>query len=483
MKHLLALLLLASLLAIGCAGDLSRPPQKLDELNHGSAQQMNRRTIVLHNVRRVASNQLSARERIESLAVVERLDGPEMETAPALAAAAADGQAPPEVRQEVLAFLARRHYEGADEQMMATLTSTTDPRMRANIMDWLQANARPEMLDPIVRLWAASRTNDQEEARYRAVLQRITDKSWDQALLENCLNEKDFKPKGSALEILAARIPQTHLVRRVTALTPYTDAVLAMKWLGDRFGCVPATRQELASAVAIVQGDSDRLGRAARLAQQWQPQGYQFNVRDYHVLSALASDPLRNARLSRQQVELEVSRSIAARRGGPAQGDRLRRRNRVVDFDRQVKLLRMADLWNLVLLGEMINRPRVQQAILHTAQQDRADRQSASGGLALYENGLADMSLYPPGARRGDELFVPSDRMIDQSADCVCFFVGHFARPENLAESGPSDGELSFARQYNVCGLILTALDTGKFNAVYVNPEGTVIDLGDFSPR
>ena len=130
-------------------------------------------------------------------------------------------------------------------------------------------------------------------------------------------------------------------------------------------------------------------------------------------------------------------------------------------------------------LNEMMSRMRYKMALKIVIRRDRQDMQTQWGGLISYEQGKAEAKLYLPGEKTGDEAYVPSKRFHDDAIDCICFFVAHFARGYSGAD-GPTKEELAFSRQQNLYGLVMTSLAGNRINATYFNPQGTVIDLGDF---
>ncbi len=483
-----------ALAAAGCEKLPSNPPESLSQLRRQRTfreQAFTRETIVLHNLRRVLSDDLPVADRIESMRVVSELDAPGVEACPALAQALTKPDVPQPLRKEVVGFLAQKRYAGLGPYMAEALRQTKDPRQREAIFKWIQEHPSPDILIEIVKLWAAEPPlRAEEELRFRQIVQRITGKKWDQALLDG-LNSKEFFARGSAIEVLAARpLPNATLKQRILALRPQAQAVRAMQVFAEKFGYLPKTRRQLLAVVTIYRQRERELTRVARLVNRWRTgHRYRFNIRDFHLLHALASDPLRNVTLSRTQLTLEVSRAIASRRTTPAprfgvirsRRATVFRRRRLVDFDGQVESLSMADLWNLYLLNQMFSRPRVRRMLQVTAQRDRADRQTQWGGLIVYESGQAEARLYWPAAKRGDQDYVPSRRMLIGSIDAMAYFVGHFDKLEaDPAWAGPNDRELRFAKKNDLCGVVITSVGRGRFNVACYNTSGIVVDLGDY---
>lgn len=459
----------------GCAVTSPHPPQTLAEMDHyNSSQEYTDRTTALHNVNRVMTKSLSPEQRLESLRVLDRLQASNIEIYPALAAVLADPQTPLALRESVLGFLISRDYPGLGEHISAALPTAADDRLRGAILDWLIRHPSQTNLAQIAKLWALekSRTGD-TELRYRRVVEQMSGTSWDQALL-NGLNTEEFFARGSALEVLAARMPVDQLRARIMRLPARTDAVKAMQYFSERFGYLPTGGRELMAEVTAFRNGPERLTAAMVLAYEWQkPEygGYRFNIRDTHLLMRLANDPLRKKQ-SRAKLAGDLTAAINSRRHtAPAPGQRN------MDFRGQLDSLSMADLWNLTLLNEMLSQSTFRAALQNAIERDQPTRQGQLGGLISYQQGRAEAKLYRPGERRGDDLYTASSRLIQDSLDCLCCFVEHYQSDSYI---GPSQRELEFAHDYNLCGVILTTLSKGGLAAVYFTPNGVLVDLGEF---
>ena len=489
------LLVVFFILIVGCGRLPNHPPQTLSEwakYNQSGSQEFTPRMIALHNARRVADENLSQAERLESLRLVERQGKAAVDAYPILLLVLGKSSAPVRVRQEVLGFLAERDCEGLGKYIADALPKTKDPQLRERFVQWLLKHPTKTSLAGIVKSWAAEKSiSEEQEVRYRRLVEYIAHKPWYIALLD-ALNSEGFYARGSAIEVLSARMRPKELQKRISTIKPRTYAMRVLRYFSDNFGYIPSTQRELLSAVKIYHSKRPRLVLAERLAIEWQKQyDYRFNIRDFHLLSRLAADPLRQ-HLTRGKLILEISRAIAYRRqmlsasgvaGVLTRNKRLFRRGRLVDFDAQVESLTMADLWNLYLISKMIDKERVRKELQITAQQDMLDKQSQWGGLVKYQHGQAEAFLYPPAEKQGDDKYIPSKRLLNDSIDSLCYFVGHFSKvAEDISQVGPGIDELAFSVRYNVYGIVFTSLKDGWINATYFNPDGIVVNLGSFRP-
>ena len=132
----------------------------------------------------------------------------------------------------------------------------------------------------------------------------------------------------------------------------------------------------------------------------------------------------------------------------------------------------MADLWNLVILNEMVSRPHVQMALKKMAALDLADTKRPWGGLIFYENGQAEAKLYPAAVIGGgdDLIYHPSTVYQKDARSSLCRFYAHFDKVENAGRAGPTAEELRDAAENNAYGLVVTRISQTSFCAL-LQPE------------
>lgn len=443
-----------------------------------------RYVILQHNLQRVLDENLPEAQRVASLKLVTRLGEENPEATSELAGVLAQPNAPEALQQAVLEFLLRKDYPDLAGVVVRILPAVKPGSgLREAILDWLTRHGGPAVLAEVVKLWAQEPSaTGPNEPRFRQIVERVSGKTWDKALLEG-LNARDFFARGSAMEILARRIPEADLRGRIKLMRAKTDAAVALHAMLDRFDYLPLTRSELVAVVMVYLTQRDMIPDSARLCHTWQEDyGYRFNARDFYLVSRLVRDPLRDD-LRRTQLVLELAQAMAKREHVPFRPvpgktggtDR---------FGRQVDGLAITDLWNLYLLNEMLGRSRVQIALRVLADRDRADRSQAWGGLVFYENGRAEAKLYPPDpAGSTDRTYAPSPRATREGRDALCLFHAHFEKVYNAPRAGPDPEELRAAARGNYYGLVLTSVSESTFCAHYYSPTGRVVSLGKFPFR
>ena len=482
----LALAIAASAAIAGCeAHQISPPPVTVEQYEKtlsDSSADYPPRTVVLHNLRRVLDPKLAEADRVASLSLVKRLDQDAPDVRSQLTGILADEANGESLRLAVLEMLLGKDDPTLSQYAVRILPGLkADSPVREKILAWLGRNPAPGVLAETVRLWAKEKSpTGMEEPRFRQTVERVSGKNWDQALLE-AVNTPNFAAAEQAVELLVARVSQDKLRANVAALPARTDVVLGLQILIRLFDYFPTSRPAILGSMTLGKTPQAQLGNASSLAGDWrQNHGYLFDVRDFYLLKELARDPMRK-NLRRTQLILELAQSFIKRPHVPR---KILRASGPYDFSDQlskhVDSLSMADLWNLVIVNEMISRPQVQRALKRMADLDMEDTGSAWGGLIFYENGQAEAKLYPADISAGadDLAYRPSAQLLKDGRASLCRFFGHFEKVNNAGRAGPTSDELRRAAEENAYGLVLTRVTADSFCAHYFNPKGLVISLG-----
>lgn len=430
--------------------------------------------VRLFNLQRAMDSDLAVEARTESLHLAAHLGGNDPAALDEFSQILASPSTGPELQKAALEYLLRSDRPGLAAHAVRSLSGVkAGSPLRVAVFEWLGRRGDLLLLADVVKIWAQEKPGGEDEARFRQVVEQISRASWEQALLDG-INTDSFFARGSAIEILSARVSAGDLKPRLAAMTPRTEALGAIKAAVIDLDYLPADGMALLSTVATYRSRPDIFKDAARLSRQWMGDyGYQFNIRDVYLLCRLSGDPLR-PNLSRTDLTGGLNNAISRRVQIPSAegGDD--------GFARHASQLTVADLWNLYLLNQMLTRPRVALALRVMAERDRADTRTAWGGLVVYENGQAEARLYPPDkdVKSDDLRYSPSRQLVSDSRDAICRFHGHFEKLANSARAGPTAEELHDARTNNYYGLIITTVSETEFCAHYYNPQGIVVSLG-----
>jgi hypothetical protein len=479
---------LAALLAWGCAEPIPAPPHTLaeyTEIQRTHPQEYATSTVMRNNIQRVLDPDLPADARVASLDLISSLVGPNGKLPAEVSTVLTQSDCPAALRKGILnrgvAVAARTNggatvpvAKGGGERLPLTQLSQAPagPRRKATLQ-WLVEHPRREVLPDLAKLWASEAPNGADEQLFRQVVAKLGPGKWHDVLLDS-LNAKKFAARGSALSVLAARGAEIDLLKRVKLMTAKTVSVQAMQTFAEKFGYIPADGGELLACVIVYADEKGSLNAPVRLAGQWKARyKYKFNIRDFHLLSNLAADPLRN-KIGRDELVKLIVAKLGRRRhvaggGGP--------------FSKQAARMTMPDLWNIVLLDEMLRRQRVALALRILADRLRAGLSSPRSGLVFYESGKASAKLYPQSvdSTRGDRDHIPERELQRAGFSALAHLHTRFETVYNGDRAPTSKRELAASNSGNFYGLVVTSIDSGTFSAFYYNPDGAVVSLGLFA--
>lgn len=487
------LVALAGVIFTGCQPEMVSPapvsPEEYRRMGSADRRRHHDSNIIIRNLARVQNHSLKPADRVASLKVVEMVlekddsvldDQNSLED---LSTLLSDPKCPEVLSEKVLLFLLNQNYADLVAKVIPLIPDLDkNPTLQAAVLEWLSNNPVPDTLGGVVRAWAKeTTTTGKNEATYRDTVQQITNRVWDVALLEAMDSPgNEFSEKGAALEVLCKRIPESKLRTLLQKLSPKNDAVRAIQGFLQNFGYLPPNAVQLKNCEILFLQRGKLIRDAARLFREWnRDYGYKFNVRDFHLLSRLASDPLRS-NLKKTQLILEIGQLLKTRRHikNPSAPNS-------DNFWLQIDHLTMPDLWNIYLLDEMLRRPVTQKGLRKLANNDFRDRTTQHGGLIFYKNGQAEASIYPRAtdADNNDLTYHPSRRLVREGQDSLCRLIGHFDQIDKSHNAFPTKEELKNAKKGNYYALFLTRTGKNSFVAHYCNPEGIVISLGKFRLR
>jgi len=501
MKRIAIVVALAGLLG-GC--EYVQPKMPASIASYEAMKKENRgqypdQNILLLNRQRMMDDDLSVPERIASMRLVDRLGSADGAVQRDFSTVLSESATPAAMRAAAVDILLAKNQGEYGALLVEALPrlAPTDAQ-REKIFAWLAEHPSQVAVAGLVQQWAAVRppTPAQDE-RFEKLIAQVASKPWDQALI-NGLNTPAFGDSADAVELLSRLIAPADLRQRLIATPVGSQDMATLQAFIHTFNYVPASGNEFASARALEAAHGTELGSAAKAFQQFASEGYTFNIRDFHLLDMLGQDPIHRP-MTRQMLVQQISRNLAATEhvhitaaspSGPVAPNATRPAGTAIDsFDANVKYLSMADLWTIMLLQEMLTRPRVQEGLRDAAIRDRADTTSAWGGLVIYRDGsandqdtrwAADLERYkvPAAEGRSDYHYSFNTAAIEKGRDALGRFQLHFEKAENALRAGPTVADLADAANANIGGLILTSISDKAFCAHYYTTHGTIVSLG-----
>ncbi|MCK5114431.1 MAG: hypothetical protein KAR11_06685 [Phycisphaerae bacterium] len=478
---------------MGCQPETVAPapvtPEGYRQMGSADRRRHHDSNIIIRNLARVQNHTLTPKQRTDSLEVVQLVldkddsvigDPNSLED---LSTLLNDPKCPPKLSEKVLLFLLNQNYADLVAKVIPLIPELDkNPTLQAAVLEWLSNNPVPDTLGGVVRAWAKEPTaTGKNETTYRDTVQQITNRIWDVALFEALDSpDRDFTEKGAALEVLYKRMDGKKLRTKLLGLSPQSTAVKTIQCFLRNFGYLPANEVQLKNCEIIFVQRGKLIPEAARLFREWnRDYGYEFNVRDFHLLSRLGTDPLRS-HLKRTQLILEIGQLLKARRHvkDPANPNKY-------NFWLQVDNLTMPDLWNIYLLDEMLSRPLTQKKLRLLANNDLLDTKTQYGGLVFYKGGQAEATIYPRAADapNNDLAYFPSQRLLREGQDSLCRIIGHFDKIDRSNNVFPAAQELKQAKDGNYYVLFLTRTGKNSFCGHYASPDGVVVSLGKFRLR
>jgi hypothetical protein len=490
MKILILLTCLVVLLGYGCVEPILAPPHDVagfTEKQQNHPQQYASSTVMLYNIQRVLDPDLPAERRVASLELISSLVGPNGKLPVEISSVLTQDDCPPALKKLItdrgvgVAAVTNHNpttviSNASEDDLKLALSQLAEapagPKRTATLR-WLIEHPRREVLPNLVKLWASEALDSSDEQLFRQAVTKLGAGQWPDVLL-NSLNARKFAARGSALAVLSGRSSEIDLLNRIKRLTPNTVSVQAMQAFARKFGYIPAHGGELLACVILNSSSEKALDAPSRLAKQWGAKyGYKFNIRDFHLLKHLAADPLRN-KIGRNELVKQIVAKLGPRKHVARTG---------LPFSKQAVNMTMSDLWNVLLLDEMLRRPRVSLALKILADRLRAGLSSPRSGLVFYEGGKASAKLYPQtiDSTRGDRDHLPEREFQRAGFDALCHLHTRFEKVFNGDVASASKRELAASQQANFYGLVVSSIDSGTFSAFYYNPKGSVVSLGLFA--
>ncbi|MCP4376927.1 MAG: hypothetical protein GY794_12210 [bacterium] len=486
MKTILPILSLVVMFIFGCVEPIPALPQTLDEyaqIQRTHPQEYTPSTVILNNTRRVLDPDLPTDDRIASLDLVSSLVGPNGKLPAELSSVLSQKDCPERLRTRILGGgvaavtppIGTPPVSVPNRKVgrlsLSELSQAPASLRRTVTLQWLVEHPKVEMLANLTKLWAAEPANGQDEQLFRQVIAKHgPGRQWFDVLLDS-LNAKKFAARGSALTVLTTRGAEIDLLNRIKRMTARTVSLQSMQTFAKKFGYIPTNGSELLACVIVHAKTKGSLDAPGLLAKVWKAKyNYKFNIRDIHLLSQIAKDPVRS-RTSRNDLIKNLVIKLARRRHVSGAG---------VPFNKQAASMTLPDLWNLTLLDEMLQRKRVTLALRILADRLRAGLNSPRSGLVFYEGGKASAKLYPQkkDSNRGDRDHIPERELQRAGISALAHLYTRFETVYNGDRARVSKREASAANQGNYYGLVLTSIDSGTFSALYYNLDGTVVSLG-----
>lgn len=272
-------------------------------------------------------------------------------------------------------------------------------------------------------------------------------------------------------------------LRALTQAQASSDPLLAsLKRGADDLGVVAASGEELEWLRTLREPEHAEFWRAAAGVVQVLPSDARTGLALRHMAALVWASRHRPQWLAFQREDLLAhlegrldGRDVYLRDPGRTSGQsELFRRTR--------EQLRWADALHLAITLEALDDGGLVSELFRQADIDHDDRSTEHGGIVTSESDSAVFfaTHYPPrpAQRFGDNRFVASPEMIDDSADAIVHYHFHASDHKHRAYAGPSVGDLDYAALYARAALVFTFIDEDTLAVDYYQPDRTVVDVG-----
>lgn len=298
----------------------------------------------------------------------------------------------------------------------------------------------------------------------------------------------DARAREAAWDLLARIDPSGEarraVLRRQDLPTDERGAeVLAVIRRGlDELGVVPRNGEELRWLMALADDDSRWWSQTAEAVESLtDEQAAGLKLRNLEALrwASIYRQPW--MRDTPEQLEGRLRARIGERETTPRRADRSELRDIPDTLEEASDVLTWGDLLGMLAVDVALHDPGVMRRVFEQIEMDREDETTEYGGLLFVDDsGRFVAQMYPPRPqhRRGDDKFVASSDMVEQSVRALAMYHFHAMRERNSRFAGPSMEDFAQARAQGRLGVVLTSLNEEELNVdAYVDTPASV-DLG-----
>ena len=299
----------------------------------------------------------------------------------------------------------------------------------------------------------------------------------------------DARAREAAWDLLARLDPSGEARRQVLQREDlHTDEngtrVLATIRRGlNELGVVPRNGEELRWLMALAE---DRSGQwwsqtAAAVSRLNQEQADGLKLRNLEAVRWASIYRETWMRDNRQQLEGRLRARIGDRESTPRRADRSELRDVPQLLDEASPRLSWGDLMAMLAVDVALHDPEVMRRIFEQVEMDREDETTEYGGLLFVDSsGRFIAQLYPPRPqhRQGDDTFVASSDMVEQSVRALAMYHFHVMRERNSRFAGPSVEDLAQARAQGRLGVVITSINEDELNVDAYTDAFAAVDLG-----
>lgn len=251
----------------------------------------------------------------------------------------------------------------------------------------------------------------------------------------------------------------------------------------NELGVVPRNGEELRWLMALADDASGQWWRqtAAAIGQLSDEQAAGLKLRNLESVrwASLYREPW--MRDDRAQLEGRLRGRIADREKTLRRAEASELRGVPQLLDEASPRLSWGDIMGMLAADVALHDPSVMRRIFEQVEMDRADETTEYGGLLFVDgSGRFVAQMYPPRPqhRKGDDRFVASSDMIEQSVRALAMYHFHVMRVRNSRYAGPSVEDFAQARAQGRLGVVITSINSDELNVDVYTDAPASVDLG-----
>ena len=389
-----------------------------------------------------------------------------------------------EVRRCVIELIEIRFGPAAAEWLGSALVKTAEPDLENQLVAALGRLGDPRAIDYIILHLASI---DDERSSHKLpgyeTIENIAGAEIDKVLRDRLTGQdQELHIRLAGLQCLID-LQGAESVKRLVKQVPDTHAdelLQRLHYWADTFDYLPRNRREyLQCSWQKFLVDVKRMDQLKWTVKQLQEDDqYDYRCGDNYVLLQMDQDDILTRRetlvatIGDRLNKLEHRRRVPRYRGAPD--------DRAEDFAGQSAQLTFIDLIRINWLLEALAHESLRTQLGDFQQADLADENSEVGGLCFREKGKMVFRAYEPQRRAGDQRYIESPQMIQDSWFCLGRWHCHAVAGREGLHCGPGMDDLAFVQDKQSVMIIVSVVGSKCYNVDYVNRRATVIDLGNY---
>ena len=388
----------------------------------------------------------------------------------------------PVIRRRALALISQRYQDEAALWLGQALLNTNEPEICRDIVAALvklkDKRAVPYL---VVAGYEKGKIRPGPAGLVQKTLEQIAQENIITVLAGQIAANSMFPARLAALAGLKQHVGLEQTIALVLKLENNDDFINLLQFWARHFQYIPTNSAGFfvcqTQQMSLTDGLREQLQqRAGFLAQKWQ---YRFIPQDsYVILKAPKTDLEQTPQIWTNKITQRLASLTHTKRppSYPGAPDDYQE-----DFIGRCRLFSYTDLIRMTLLLKSLAQSETIERLQQLLQDDLADVETEAGGLCFLDDmGQVLFKPYPPGRRIGDNHYVESPEMTRQAPLCLARWHCHADPGRQKGLAGPGTDDLQYAAYHNCPLVVVTYVSENVVNVDYCNPEGLVVDLGNY---